>query len=273
MKNLGLLFILVCGTIETTLSQSVGIGDATPDGKLEVRQTGTADIFNLYDGGINSFSVIDGGNVGIDISVPSERLQVGGNIYASGGGLYTALTNGVLNCGGGIMSTTINMISDVLVTPAIVAGDEDLYIQDDIELGGTGYRPGGGDWVTTSDLRLKTNIVDYNDGLTELLQIKPVWYSYNQRSKMLDLTKRYVGVIAQDMLNIAPYMVEEKAYFQKIEEDENGVEHILDPGENFYTYDSSALTYMLINAIKEQQAQISELKKEIEKLKPQQEQK
>ena len=27
----------------------VGIGDATPDGKLEVRQTAALDIFNLYD--------------------------------------------------------------------------------------------------------------------------------------------------------------------------------------------------------------------------------
>ncbi|HIO72999.1 MAG TPA: tail fiber domain-containing protein, partial [Flavobacteriales bacterium] len=251
----------------------VGIGDATPDGKLEVRQTGTGDIFNLYDGGINAFSVIDGGNVGINISNASESLEVGGNIYASGGDFYASINNGVLNCGGGVMTATVNYIGDTYSAPSNVSGDEDLYIQDGLQVDGTAYKPGGGSWTGTSDKRLKTNIVDYNDGLTEILQIKPVWYSYNQRSKMLDLTKRYVGVIAQDMLNIAPYMVEEKAYFQKIEEDENGVEHILDPGENFYTYESSALTYMLINAIKEQQAQIDELKKEIEKLKPQQEQK
>jgi len=49
--------------VYSAVSGSVGIGDATPDGKLEVRQTAAADIFNLYDNTINVFSVLDGGDM------------------------------------------------------------------------------------------------------------------------------------------------------------------------------------------------------------------
>ncbi|MDC0231501.1 hypothetical protein OAK19_06000, partial [Aureispira] len=58
------------------IEEKLGIGDATPDGKLEVRQTGTADIFNLYDNTTNVFTVRDGGNVGIGTSSPATKLDV-----------------------------------------------------------------------------------------------------------------------------------------------------------------------------------------------------
>lgn len=54
---------------------NVGIGDASPDGKLEVRQTASADIFNLYDDATNVFTVLDGGNVGIGTTSPNAPLQ------------------------------------------------------------------------------------------------------------------------------------------------------------------------------------------------------
>ena len=66
--------------ITITLQGNVGIGDSTPDGKLEVRQTGTGDIFNLYDSGTNVFTVLDGGNVGIGTNSPSSKLEVIGKV-------------------------------------------------------------------------------------------------------------------------------------------------------------------------------------------------
>lgn len=57
---------------------NVGIGDSTPDGKLEVRQTAAADIFNLYDNTTNVFTVIDGGNVGIGTLTPGSELEISG---------------------------------------------------------------------------------------------------------------------------------------------------------------------------------------------------
>ncbi len=206
------------------------------------------------------------GNLGLGTTSPSEKLDVSGNIYASGGDFYTNVTDGVINCGGGIMSATINVISDASPSPLNVNGDEDLYIQDDLELGSNGYKPGGGSWTGASDARLKKNVQDYEDGLAEVLRIRPVTYQYNDHFPALDNGVEYVGVIAQEIKEIAPYMVELKHFGEQMSEDENGVEKVIKKGEEFYTYDASALNYMLINAIQEQQAQIEVLKAKIEAL-------
>ena len=114
-----------------------------------------------------------------------------------------------------------------------------------------GFKPGGGFWATTSDQRLKTNIQDYNAGLDEVLQIRPVTYQYNETSGFQQevLDKIYHGIIAQEMQEIAPYMIGE---FEL-------------NGTTYLNYDGNALIYMLVNAIQEQQQQIEELKERLEK--------
>lgn len=46
-----------------TSADTVGIGTNSPDGKLSVHQSGTDDIFNLYDGTTNILTVADGGTL------------------------------------------------------------------------------------------------------------------------------------------------------------------------------------------------------------------
>ncbi len=76
--TLDMLFPMSLALNVNAATDHVGIGDTTPDGKLEVRQTTTADILNLYDGGANVVTVLDGGNVGIGETSPRSRLHVGG---------------------------------------------------------------------------------------------------------------------------------------------------------------------------------------------------
>lgn len=235
--------------------------------------------FNLYTNTYGNILTATGeGNVGIGTTTPSEKLHVVGNIVTTGteGDFYATTSNGVINCGGGVMTTLINYIGDSYIAPTIAVGDEDLYIADDLELGatGNGYKPGGGSWVATSDRRLKKDIKPYTDGLSQILNVKPVYFKYNEKSKYAANDREFVGIIAQDMLNIAPYMVEEVDMWQVVVEDENGKEHVEKEGEKYYTFDPSAFTYMSINAIQEQQAQIetlktenAELKSELEKIK------
>jgi hypothetical protein len=56
----------------------IGIGSATPDGKLDVRASGGQDVLNLYDSGTLLMTMVSGGKVGIgvDASAPQDRLQV-----------------------------------------------------------------------------------------------------------------------------------------------------------------------------------------------------
>lgn len=117
-----------------------------------------------------------------------------------------------------------------------------------LEVNGTAAKPGGGSWTATSDSRLKQNIRPYTDGLNTLLRINPVTYHYNEKSGY-DIDAQHIGVIAQELQPIAPYMVTESPI--KAED-----------SSPYLTVDNSAMTYMLINAIKEQQEMIDHLNKE-----------
>ncbi len=126
-----------------------------------------------------------------------------------------------------------------------------------LTVNGTADKPGGGSWAAFSDKRLKQNISDFDDGLSTLQKIKPVRYQYNEQSGF-DTKPEYVGVIAQELQQIAPYMVSLA--------ERNGNEYL--------RVDNSSMTYMLINAVKEQQKQIEEkgasneqMKKDMEALK------
>ena len=122
---------------------------------------------------------------------------------------------------------------------------------------GGASKVGGGSWATFSDRRVKKNITSFTDGLNALLQINPVRFQYNGKAGYLDDGKEYVGVIAQDVQGVAPYMIE--TIPKKLElADENTTDLLM--------YDASALTYILVNAVKEQQQLIDKQQKEISAL-------
>lgn len=109
-----------------------------------------------------------------------------------------------------------------------------------------------------SDKRIKKNIEPYNDGLSTLLQINPVWYEYNGLAGFTDNGQKHVGIIAQDIEPILPYTLKKTAMkLNKQDEEETEI----------FTYDDSALSYLLINAVKEQQVEIEALKNALEEQK------
>jgi hypothetical protein len=112
---------------------------------------------------------------------------------------------------------------------------------------GDAGKPGGGSWSNSSDRRLKQNVNGYHDGLSEIQKIRPVTFQYNELSGY-DTEPEYVGVIAQDLREVAPYMVSEN---------ETG----------YLDVNNSAMTYMLVNAVQEQQEMIKALQEEVAALK------
>ena len=122
-----------------------------------------------------------------------------------------------------------------------------------LEVDGTAGKPGGGAWSAASDRRLKKDIAPYTDGLESIMQIEPITYHYNELSGY-DATPEYVGVIAQDLQKIAPYMVS------------TSDKKMADGSSGYLQVDNSAMTYMLINAVKEQQQQIDNLDQELSAL-------
>ncbi|WP_054510723.1 tail fiber domain-containing protein [Chryseobacterium sp. ERMR1:04] len=127
-----------------------------------------------------------------------------------------------------------------------------------LSVDGSADKPGGGSWGTFSDKRVKKDIEDFKDGLNVINQLRTVTYKYNEKSGYKDLDQKHIGFIAQEVEKAAPYMVS-----------------IIDDTANSglkdkRQFDESALTKILVNAVKEQQKEIESLQsqqKEVQDLK------
>ena len=114
-------------------------------------------------------------------------------------------------------------------------------------------KPGSNTWSVLSDRRVKTNIKDYKTGLEAILKIEPKLYDYNGKAGFEKL-KNNVGVIAQDVQKIMPETI--TIYKAKLNKDDKEDTELLN-------FDSHAVTFALINSIKELKAEIEQLKKQI----------
>ena len=105
-------------------------------------------------------------------------------------------------------------------------------------------------FVTSSDERIKKDIVDMDKGLAEILQLKPKKFKYN-----IGTVDQY-GFIAQEVEEIMPDLITESV------STEDGVE-ITD----FKSLSYNGIFSILVKAVQEQQGQIETLKQEVEELK------
>lgn len=187
------------------------------------------------------------GNVGIGTTYPSEKLQINGTIL-----IHDDNSNGYLrieNAGNTLIhSNSGSGETSVIFTGWVGVGNQNPNYP--LEVSGSAAKPGGGSWTASSDLRLKQDVKAYTDGLNPLLKINPVSFHYNEASGY-DTKPVYVGVIAQELKEIAPYMVNT---FMK-------------DNSEYYSVDNSAMIYMLINSTKEQQKIIESQQKQIDELK------
>lgn len=263
-------------------SGNVGIGNASPVYRFQVDRNGTgviaafsnqndADLnINLTSGvslitpstGILAFGtsntermrITSGGNVGIGTTSPSvAKIQVKGDNGSYAAYFYnnnnaSGQTNGLLVEGGTNSSDNALIVnSSVGVAYFKVRGDGNVIVNNL----GTGLVYSNGGTLTStnpSDSRLKDNIVSLNYGLNEILKLRPV--SYNWKDDKINQGKQF-GFIAQEVQEVMPELVKE---FKTEEGNRLGL-------------DKEGIYAALVNAIKEQQAQIKELKAELELLK------
>ena len=112
-------------------------------------------------------------------------------------------------------------------------------------------KPSTNTWTIASDARLKTVNGEYAKGLAEVCQIRPVRYEYNGKGGMVVDGKEQVSIIAQELALIFPECV--GTFKAKL--DESDAEET-----ELYNYNGHAITFALINAIKELKAEIDLLK-------------
>lgn len=138
-------------------------------------------------------------------------------------------------------------------------------------------KPSGGPWIQTSDARIKTISGDYTKGLAELLQVVPKRYIYRGNETLgvdsmppaaeraaghpypksasfnaAAAGKEFIGIVAQEIEPIFP---------ETISQWPGSID-----GEavtDLRIFDGNALTYALINAVKELAARVAQLEAQL----------
>jgi Chaperone of endosialidase len=114
---------------------------------------------------------------------------------------------------------------------------------------GDAVKAGGGPWNAPSDERQKEAIRAFEDGLGIVLQLEPVRYRYNGLGGIPRSSEDRIGLIAQAIQRIAPYMVHSYRGRLRPEDPEETDLLMLDP---------NALPYLLVNALKTVHARLAE---------------
>ena len=94
---------------------------------------------------------------------------------------------------------------------------------------------------------LKKDIRDFTGGLSEVNQFNPVYYKFNGKANIEEDISDRVGMLANNVKDIAPDLV--KTYIGDLDDVET----------ELYTISYSKITFYLINAIKELTAKVEAL--------------
>jgi hypothetical protein len=109
---------------------------------------------------------------------------------------------------------------------------------------------GSASWLVPSDARLKEDVRDLDAGLAQLLQVRPVRFRYNGRAGT-PAGQEGVGVLGQEIEKVFPEMIRRVP----------GGLHGVPDTEDMRIYDGSALTFVLVNAVKELAEKVERLER------------
>jgi hypothetical protein len=177
--------------------------------------------------------ITPGGSVGIGTNSPSgARLDVeAGADFGVGDGVFGTAVNGV-----GVHGNSVNGVGVFGTSTSSYAGyfDSDIYVTGSVHYGVLSQN---------SDARLKQGVANLGYGLPEVMQLRPVTYTWKEKPEQ----GVQLGLVGQEVERVVPELVTTA----KDEQQTKGINYI-------------GLVPVTIKAIQEQQAQIEGQQKTIE---------
>ena len=226
-------------SIDISATGSVGVGTASPD-VFSFGSTGS--FLSLVASGTNQHAIINAAGTGTGagaINLGNTTIRRAA-ISAEDGSSLAIFTNGTNS--GTAVTERMRILSGGNVGIATAAPTDTLSVN------GTASKPGGGSWAVFSDERLKNVKGRYTTGLSAVMRLQPLRYTYKPENSLgLKSDEEYVGFGAKALQEVIPAAVTRN-------------------GNGFLQVNNDPILWTMLNAIKEQQAEIAKLKREVRKL-------
>jgi hypothetical protein len=216
----------------------------------------------------SSIDISADGDVGISTASPNLRLEVFGSagLPAASGTIATGIARFSQSGGAGVVDFGFGGASGAgwiqATSSANLATNFQFLINpnggnvgigtsaptDTLSVNGTASKPGGGTWAVFSDERLKNIKGNFNSGLSAVMRLQPLRYEYKTDNALgIKSEGEHIGFGAQAVQQVIPEAVTKNA---------NG----------YLMVNNDPIIWTMLNAIKEQQKEILELKRQIRQL-------
>jgi hypothetical protein len=230
-------------SIDISATGQVGIGTASPGTTLDVRAAEATANLQSTTATNRAFAKVTNTNNNLFYGVESNA---GGSILVGGTGNAAVVGSSAafplaLGTDGTVRMTILATSGNVGIGTA--APDLKLSVSGDAD-----KSVGGGSWQFFSDERLKNIKGRFNSGLKAVMQLQPIRFQYKRDNALgLQSELEQVGFGAQALQKVIPEAVTKNA---------NG----------YLMVNNDPILWTMLNAIKEQQKEIADLKGQVQKL-------
>ncbi len=213
----------------------------------------------------SSLDIAANGNVGLGTAGPNARLDIKqfSEEFIGGLQLRRSTTNDTwgfvtgadnsLYVGYANDASLANAHADFTVIPFVATASGRIGINTTapdqrLSVNGDASKTGGNTWLAFSDRRLKNIKSPFTTGLSAVMKLQPVRYEYKSDNALgLANEGEHIGFAAQDVQKVIP-------------------EAVTANSKGYLMLNSDPIIWTMLNAIKEQQKEITELKRQIHQL-------
>lgn len=213
----------------------------------------------------SSLDIAANGNIGVGTGSPKARIDLKQleDTFVGSLQLRRATTNDTWAVATGVDNnlyfgyatdaSLADTTADFGVVPVIITttgrmGINTLTPDQRLSVNGDASKTGGGSWQTFSDRRLKNIAGPFRSGLNAVMRLQPLRYQYKPDNAVgINDNVEHIGLAAQDVQKVIP---------EAVTANSNG----------YLMVNNDPIIWTMLNAIKEQQQEIQELKREVRRL-------